>query len=179
MAQTVPSEAVSVGSIGLRGGFDSNPTDTPGAHGSLSVTQTVSYDYLRGSLQDGIALKLRATDTIYDPNVVAPSTNVVAAATVATRIAPNLGVSATLTTMIDDNWARRPHSMQLRNRAEYAGLCDRSHRRGLTSGARTGKNSQITSRLTPFRSAFRTRYEPDNVVLGNVVLGRSAANEGR
>jgi len=101
MAQTVPSEAVSVGSIGLRGGFDSNPTDTPGAHGSLSVTQTVSYDYLRGSLQDGIALKLRATDTIYDPNVVAPSTNVVAAATVATRIAPNPGVSATLTTMID------------------------------------------------------------------------------
>jgi hypothetical protein len=80
VAQTAPSEMVSVGSIRLRGGFDSNPTDTAGARGSLFAIQTVSYDYLRGSLQEGIGLKLKVTDTLYDPNVAAPSTNAVAAA---------------------------------------------------------------------------------------------------
>src|ERR1700744_4362427 len=75
-------ETVSAGSIGLRTGFDTNPTDTLGAHGSAFVTQTVNYDYLRGSLDgEGIALKLNASDTLYDPNVAAPSNTVIAAAT--------------------------------------------------------------------------------------------------
>jgi hypothetical protein len=112
-------ETVSVGSIGLRTGFDSNPTDILGAHSSLFATQTVNYDYLRGSLQDGIALSLKAIDTIYDPNVAAPSTAVIAAATVAMRLAPNLNLRSTLTTTVDDNWSRRFHSVQWRNRVEY------------------------------------------------------------
>jgi hypothetical protein len=119
MAQTAPSETVSAGSIGLRSGFDSNPTDILGARGSPFVTQTISYDYLRGSLQEGIGLKLRVIDTLYDPNVVAPSTNVLAAATAAFQLAPKLSLRTTLTTTVDDNWARRSHSVQLRNRIEY------------------------------------------------------------
>jgi hypothetical protein len=81
-AQTAPlEEVVNAGSIGLRGGYDTNPTDTVGAHGSLFVTQTVSYDYLRGSLAgDGLGLKVNVSNTVYDPNVAAPSTNAVAAA---------------------------------------------------------------------------------------------------
>jgi len=118
-SDTTPAETVSAGSIGLRSGFDSNPTDTLGAHSSAFVTQTISYDYLRGSQQEGIALSLKAADTIYDPNVAAPSTNVVAAATGALRLAPNLNLRSTLTTTVDDNWARRAHSVQWRNRIEY------------------------------------------------------------
>ena len=119
MAQTAPSETVSTGSIGLRTGFDANPTDTLGARGSPFVTQTISYDYLRGSLQEGIGLKLRVVDTQYDPNVAAPSTAVLAAATMAFLLAPKLALRTTLTTSVDDNWARRSHSAQLRNRIEY------------------------------------------------------------
>jgi hypothetical protein len=120
MAQTAPAETVSTGSIGLRTGFDSNPTDTLGARGSSFVTQTVSYDYLRGSLQEGIGLKLRVIDTLYDPNVAAASTNVLVAVTGAVLLAPDLNLRTTLTTTVDDNWARRSHAVQLRNRIEYS-----------------------------------------------------------
>src|ERR1700761_7047241 len=114
-----PENVVSAGSLGLRGGFDSNPTDTPGARGSLFVTQTVSYDYLRGSLsEDGLGLKVIVSDTIYDPGVAAPSTNVLLAATKAIKLAPNLNLRTTLTATVDDSWARRFHSMQWRNRIE-------------------------------------------------------------
>src|ERR1700761_1731648 len=118
LAQTAGSDdVISAGSLGLRGGFDSNPTDTPGARGSLFVTQTVSYDYLRGSLsEDGLGLKVIVSDTIYDPGVAAPSTNVLLAATKAIKLAPNLNLRTTLTATVDDSWARRFHSMQWRNR---------------------------------------------------------------
>src|ERR1700760_1527270 len=79
-AQAASEEVISSGSIGLRGGYDSNPTDTNGARGSLFVTQTASYDYLRGSLTgDGLGLKLNVSNTVYDPSVAAASTTVVAA----------------------------------------------------------------------------------------------------
>jgi hypothetical protein len=113
-------ETISVGSIGLRGGYDSNPTDTVGAKGSLFATQTINYDYLRGSVDDGaIGLKLVLSDTLYEPNVAAPATGVLAAVTGAIRLAPKLSLRTTLTTTIDDNWSRRSHGVQLRNRIEY------------------------------------------------------------
>lgn len=120
MAQSTSPETISAGSIGLRSGFDSNPTDTPGARGSAFVTETANYDYLRGSLtEDGLGLKLSVTNTIFDPNVAAPSTNALLAVTLATRLAPELTLRTTLTTTVDDNWARRFNSAQLRNRVEY------------------------------------------------------------
>jgi hypothetical protein len=117
--QAAQAETVSAGSIGLRTGYDSNPTDTLGARGSLFATQTINYDYLRGSLQEGIGFTLKVADTLYDPNVAASATNIVAAVTGAVRLAPNLSLRTTLTTTIDDNWARRSHAVQLRNRIEY------------------------------------------------------------
>jgi hypothetical protein len=120
MAQTASPDVVSTGSLGLRSGFDTNPTDTVGARGSPFVTQTINYDYLRGSLaEDGLGLKLSVSDTIYDPNVAAPATGVLIAATKALRLAPNLSLRTTLTTTVDDSWARRFHSAQWRNRIEY------------------------------------------------------------
>jgi hypothetical protein len=111
---------VSAGSIGLRTGYDSNPTDILGAHGSMFATQTVNYDYLRGSLQDGIiGLNVKVADTQYDPNVAASSTNAVIAVTGAIQLAPKLTLRTTLTTTVDDSWARRSHAVQLRNRVEY------------------------------------------------------------
>jgi hypothetical protein len=120
--QTAPAETVTVsaGSIGLRTGYDSNPTDILGAHGSMFATQTVNYDYLRGSLEDGvIGLNIKVADTQYDPNVAAPSTNAVIAATGAIQLAPKLTLRTTLTTTVDDSWARRSNAVQLRNRVEY------------------------------------------------------------
>ncbi|QPF84736.1 hypothetical protein IC762_34995 [Bradyrhizobium genosp. L] len=122
-AQGAPAaETVSVnaGSIGLRTGYDSNPTDTLGAHGSAFATETITYDYLRGSLQDGIiGVNVKFADTQYDPNVAAPSTGAVVAVTGAIALAPKLTLRTTLTTTIDDSWARRSHGVQLRNRVEY------------------------------------------------------------
>jgi Putative beta-barrel porin 2 len=120
-AQSAPSDqVVSEGSIGLRGGYDTNPTDMPGAHGSAFVTETASYDYLRGSLAgDGLGLKINVSNTDYDPNVAAPSTSVLVAATKAVELTPDLNLRSTLTTAVDDNWARRMQSAQWRNRIEY------------------------------------------------------------
>ncbi|MGY3531774.1 hypothetical protein ACVISU_004542 [Bradyrhizobium sp. USDA 4452] len=122
LAQTVPAGTVTVnaGSIGLRTGYDANPTDTLGARGSAFATQTINYDYLRGSLQDGIiGLSVKFTDTQYDPGVAAPSTTAIIAASGAIELAPKLALRTTLTTTVDDNWARRSHGVQLRNRVEY------------------------------------------------------------
>ncbi|AUC93720.1 hypothetical protein CWS35_04965 [Bradyrhizobium sp. SK17] len=123
LAQTAPAAetvAVNAGSIGLRTGYDSNPTDILGAHGSPFATQTINYDYLRGSLQDGIiGLNVKIADTQYDPNVAAPSTTAIIAASGAIELAPKLALRTTLTTSVDDNWARRSHGLQLRNRVEY------------------------------------------------------------
>jgi hypothetical protein len=120
MAQIVPStaETVSTATIGLRGGFDSNPTDILGARGSPLFTQTFDYAYLRGSQQDAVGLKLNAVDTLYNPTVAAPTTTVVAAATAVLRLAPELTLRTTLTTTLDDSWARRSHAVQLRERFE-------------------------------------------------------------
>lgn len=124
LAQTAPAAAetvsVNAGSIGLRLGYDSNPADILGARGSMFATQTINYDYLRGSLQDGIiGLNIKVADTQYEPNVLAPSTNAIIAATGAIELAPKLALRTTLTTTVDDNWARRAHGVMLRNRVEY------------------------------------------------------------
>src|ERR1700743_3352227 len=119
-AQDAAPQTVSAGSIGLRTGYDSNPTDTLGARGSLFVNTTASYDYLRGSLaDDGLGLKLSVSDTNFNPEVSAPSTSALLAVTKATPLGDGLNLRTTLTTLADDNWARRYHSVQLRNRFEY------------------------------------------------------------
>jgi len=111
---------VNAGSIGLRMGYDSNPTDILGAHGSMFATQTINYDYLRGSLQDGIiGLNIKIADTQYDPSVAAPSTSAIISTTGAIELAPKLALRTTLTTTVDDSWARRAHGVMLRNRVEY------------------------------------------------------------
>jgi hypothetical protein len=118
-AQSTSPETVTSGSIGLRSGFDTNPTDTLGAHGSAFVTETVNYDYLRGSAGEGLAVKLSLSNTDYDPNVAAASTTALAAVTGTLVLAPDLNLRSTLTTTVDDNWARRSHAVQWRNRIEY------------------------------------------------------------
>src|ERR1700748_3548699 len=81
-AQDAPPQTISAGSIGLRTGYDSNPTDTLGARGSLFVNTTATSDYLRGALSDdGLGLKLSVSDTNFDPGVSAPSTSVLVAVT--------------------------------------------------------------------------------------------------
>ena len=119
-AQDAAPQTISAGSIGLRTGYDSNPTDTLGARGSLFVNTTASYDYLRGSLaDDGLGLKLSVSDTNFNPEVAAASTSVLVAVTKATPLGDGLNLRTTLTTAVDDSWARRYHSVQLRNRFEY------------------------------------------------------------
>jgi hypothetical protein len=119
-AQDAAPQTVSAGSIGLRAGYDSNPTDTLGARGSLFVNTTANYDYLRGSLaDDGLGLKLSVSDNNYDPGIAAASTSALVAVTKATPLGDGLVLRTTLTTAVDDNWARRYHSAQLRNRFEY------------------------------------------------------------
>ncbi|WP_158814852.1 hypothetical protein [Methylocapsa sp. S129] len=121
LAQTATPapDTLATGSIGLRGGFDSNPTDSEGGRGSAFETQTFSFDYLRGAEQEGIGVKLAGSNTLYDPRVAAPSTSVVAALTAALRPAPNLTLRTSLTTTVDDSWSRRSQAEQWHNRIEY------------------------------------------------------------
>jgi hypothetical protein len=120
-SDSAKSDTVSAGSIGLRTGFDTNPTDTLGARGSAFLTETVNYDYLRGSAGEGLAVKLSVSNTDYDPNVAAASTTILAAVTGTKEVAQDLTLRSTLSTTIDDNWARRSHAVQWRNRIEYDG----------------------------------------------------------
>src|SRR5882757_3704421 len=179
-AETV---TVNTGSIGLRTGYDSNPTDILGAHGSMFATQTINYDYLRDSLQDGIiGLNIKVADTQYDPRVAVPSTTAIISTTGAIELAPKLALRTTLTTTVDDSWARRSHAVLLRNRVEYdttdfrifanvdTGLNSLNERNVFTLGGflPTDENFTTTTFLPGFAYKFGTGEIGASVALSRV-----------
>jgi hypothetical protein len=118
-AKTVAATETSVLTLGLRGGYDSNPTDGPVARASAFSTTILGYQYLNGSAKDGISLSLNAVDTYYDPRVAAPSLANSATFNAATLLADTLVLRGTLAAGNEQTWSRRRNAASARLRLDY------------------------------------------------------------
>jgi hypothetical protein len=111
-AETLVSTAV----VGLRGGFDSSPTNSKGEKGSPTLTGFASWNYLRGTLQDGYGLDLLLVDTQYDPRELAASRLHTLTLKHATAIGGNLSLQSSLAIENEQTWSRRRSSLTWRER---------------------------------------------------------------
>jgi hypothetical protein len=111
-AETLVSTAV----VGLRGGVDSSPTNSKGEKGSPTLTSFASWNYLRGTLQDGYGLDLLLVDTQYDPRQLAASRLHTLTLKHATGIGENLTLQSSLAIENEQTWSRRRSSLTWRER---------------------------------------------------------------
>ena len=102
-AETLVSTAI----IGLRGGFDSSPTNSKGEKGSPTLTGFASWNYLRGTMQDGYGLDLLLIDTQYDPRQLAASRSHALTLKHATGIGETLSLQSSLAIENEQTWSRR------------------------------------------------------------------------
>ena len=107
---------VSTAMVGLRGGFDSSPTNSKGEKGSPTLTGFVSWNYLRGTLQDGYGLDLLLVDTQYDPRQLAASRQHTLTLKHATGIGDKLTLQSSLAVENEQSWSRRRSSLAWRER---------------------------------------------------------------
>ena len=118
-AETAVAAETSVLTLGLRGGYDSNPTDSAVARASAFSTAILGYQYLNGSAKDGISLSLNAVDTYYDPRVAAPALANSATFNAATLLADKLVLRGTLAASNEQTWSRRRNAASARLRLDY------------------------------------------------------------
>lgn len=111
-AETLVSTAV----VGLRGGFDSSPTNSKGEKGSPTLTGFASWNYLRGTAQDGYGLDLLLVDTQYDPRQLAASRSHALTLKHATGIGENLSLQSSLAIENEQTWSRRRNALTWRER---------------------------------------------------------------
>ena len=111
-AETLVSTAV----IGLRGGFDSSPTNSKGEKGSPTLTSFASWNYLRGTAQDGYGLDLLLVDTQYDPRQLAASRQHTLTLRHAIGIGEKLSLQSSLAIENEQTWSRRRSSLSWRER---------------------------------------------------------------
>ncbi len=116
---SAPTSESSVATIGLRGGYDSNPGDAPEARGSIFATQTLNSDYASGSAKQGYGVSVATANTTYDPRVLAANLNDTVTFNAATLLADNLVLRGTLAASDEQSWSRRQNSLLLRTRLEY------------------------------------------------------------
>lgn len=111
-AETLASTAV----IGLRGGFDSSPTNSRGEKGSPTLTGFASWNYLRGTAQDGYGLDLLLVDTQYDPRQLAASRQHTLTLKHTIGIGEKLSLQSSLAIENEQTWSRRRSSLSWRER---------------------------------------------------------------
>ena len=111
---------VSTGVIGLRGGFDSSPTNSRGERGSPTLTGFASWNYLRGTAQDGYGLDLLLVDTQYDPRQLAASRQHTLTLKHATGIGEMLSLRSSLAIESEQTWSRRRNSLTWRERLDLS-----------------------------------------------------------
>jgi hypothetical protein len=111
-AETLVSTAV----VGLRGGFDSSPTNSKSEKGSPTLTGFASWNYLRGTMQDSYGLDLLLIDTQYDPRQLAASRQHTLTLKHATGIGENLTLQSSLALENEQTWSRRRSSLSWRER---------------------------------------------------------------
>lgn len=107
---------VSTAVVGLRGGFDSSPTNSKGEKGSPTLTGFASWNYLRGTVQDGYGLDLLLVDTQYDPRQLAASRSHALTLKHATGIGEKLSLQSSLAIENEQTWSRRRNALTWRER---------------------------------------------------------------
>ncbi len=112
VAETLVSTAV----VGLRGGFDSSPTNSKGEKGSPTLTGFAGWNYLRGTAQDGYGLDLLLVDTQYDPRQLAASRQHTLTLKHATGIGETLSLQSSLAIENEQSWSRRRNALSWRER---------------------------------------------------------------
>lgn len=117
MAEEKAEESLaSTAVVGLRGGFDSSPTNSKGDKGSPTLTGFASWNYLRGTAQDGYGLDLLLVDTQYDPRELAASRLHTLTLKHAIGIGENLAVQSSLAIENEQSWSRRRNALTWRER---------------------------------------------------------------
>ncbi len=110
----------SIAVIGLRGGFDSNPAGAWGANGTPVATTYATWDYLRGTVQDGYGLNLSLVETHYDPRALASAR----AHSLTLKHGFSLGeasaLQSSLTASSEQSWSRRKSSLSWRERLDHS-----------------------------------------------------------
>ena len=118
--KSIEEKESSIAIIGLRGGFDSNPAGAWGANGSPVATTYATWDYLRGTLQDGYGLNLSLVETHYDPRVLASAR----AHSLTLKHGLSLGEGSALRSFLsasgEQTWSRRKSSLSWRERLDHS-----------------------------------------------------------
>jgi hypothetical protein len=114
--EAAPETMASTAVIGLRGGFDSSPTNSKGEKGSPTLTSFASWNYLRGTAQDGYGLDLLLVNTQYDPRQLAASRQNALTLKHATGIGESLSLRSTLALENEQTWSRRRNALTWRER---------------------------------------------------------------
>lgn len=116
-ASPIPERSVAV--VGLKGGFDSNPSGVEGEKGSPVAALYASWDYLHGTIEDGYGLNLTLLETQYDPRNLAASR--AHALTLRHSLSPGAAtvIQSSLTAGDEQTWSRRKSSLAWRERIDH------------------------------------------------------------
>lgn len=112
-------EDISAATISLRGGYDSNPANIEGATGGVFLAHAAAWEFLRGTDKDGFGVSLNAAQIVYDPRVIAPTTNHAATFKHAIGLSDQLLLRSTLSAASDQAWSRRQNAILWRERLDY------------------------------------------------------------
>lgn len=114
----VPTES-SVAIVGLRAGFDSNPSGVEGANGSPVAAVFATWDYLHGTIQDGYGLNLTLLETQYDPRNIAAARAHSLTLKHAMTVGEATVIQSSLSAADEQSWSRRKSSLAWRERIDH------------------------------------------------------------
>ncbi len=117
---TVQSAESSVAIVGLRGGFDSNPSGVEGEKGSPVATVFATWDYLNGTIQDGYGLNLALVETQYDPRNLAAARSHSLTLKHGITLGEATVIQSSLAASAEQSWSRRKSSLAWRERIDHA-----------------------------------------------------------
>lgn len=106
--------------IGLRGGFDSNPSGVEGEKGSPVAALHATWDYLHGTLQDGYGLNLALVETQYDPHNLAAARSHSLTLKHGLTLGEATVIQSSLSAADEQSWSRRKSSLAWRERIDHA-----------------------------------------------------------
>ncbi len=114
-----PATVTADATIGLRGGFDSNPTDGLTAQGSAFLSQSAAIHYLRKAGDDEFQAALTTVDTFFDPRISPPNEALEVSFANALDLGGGFKLRTTLAGAHTQTWSRQEDDLLLRNRLDY------------------------------------------------------------
>lgn len=105
--------------IGLRGGYDTNPIDVDGGRGSAFAGQTLSFEMLRATSDSTLSIKADSGGNVFSPKVSSPQT--ANSMTVEGRVAlrDDFALRGTIAVNSETSFSRKSTNALARLRADY------------------------------------------------------------